>query len=82
MTHSAETLERATSVLNKPKSVPFLTKDGTVAELRFATPFAAAECRNNPDSTIARHKLVKMLTDVTETAAALLKEPNDGEDVL
>lgn len=77
MTHSAETIERAKNLLNKPKSVPFLTMEGTVAELRFATSTAAAECRNDPSSMIARHKLVKMLEGVNETAAALLKEPED-----
>lgn len=80
MTHSAETIERAKSLLNKPKSVPFLTTDGAVAELRFATSTAAAECRNDPSSIIARHELVKMLEDVNETATALLKEPEGAKN--
>jgi hypothetical protein len=82
MTHSAEILERAKSLLDKPKSVPFLTQAGSVAELRFSTPTAAAECRNDPDSAITRHKFVRMLTDIEETAAALLVEDEGENDVL
>lgn len=78
MTLSAEVLERAKSLLNKPKSVPFLTQAGSVAELRFATPTAAAECRNDPSTILTRHKLVKMLEGIEETAQALLvEEPED-----
>jgi hypothetical protein len=70
---TARLLADASGILNKPKSVPFLTQEGTVAELRFGSPVLAAECRNDPGAAMRRHDFVKMLTSENETAAALLK---------
>ena len=72
MIFSTDVLGQALSLLNKPKSIPFLTEDFTVAEVRFASPISAAECRNNPASTIAKHGFLKMLTDQNEVTTALM----------
>lgn len=64
-------LERATNLLNKPKSVAFLSEAGTLVEVRFATLVLAAECREHPEHTLEKHQLIKVLTDPAEAAEAL-----------
>ena len=67
---NAQSLAQAHTILSNIHSVPFLTTTGTIHEISFLSELSAAQCRNNPDGTIRKYGLVKMLSDPQEIADA------------